>query len=107
MAFVAFRHKSNGVVAYYPEHFAGDPVLGADLELYNPDEVEYEEDKVVIEGHELPVEQRARIIATPLDELHVDELKDIAKEHGLPVSGTKAELIERIANDVKETSNAD
>ena len=107
MSFVAFRHKSNGVVAHYPEHFAGDPVLGADLELYEPEEVEYEEEKVVIEGHELPVEQRARIIATPLADKTVDELKDIAKEHGLPVSGNKAELIERIADDVKETSNAD
>lgn len=103
MTFVPFRHKSNGVVAYYPEHYGDDPVIGADLERYDPDSEIFEEDKVDIEDHTLPVEQRARIIATPYDELSVEELKDRAKDKGLPVSGTKAELIERLADNEKES----
>lgn len=100
--FIAFRHISNGVVAYYPEHYATHPTFGPDLEVYVPEE--YEEDKVVVESHELPVEQRGIIVATPLDELSKVELVEAAEKHGLDSKGTKAELIERIADDNKEES---
>lgn len=57
---MTFRHKSNGVIADYPEHFAKHPVFGPDLEVYTPEIAgEYEEDKVVLDSHEVPVEQRA------------------------------------------------
>lgn len=38
----------------------------------------------------------------PFDELSKDELKAIAEERGLPVSGTKDELIERITEAADE-----
>lgn len=101
MAFKQFRHKSNGVVASYPEHYINHPKLGADLEEYNPEE--YEEDKVVIEAdHALPVDQRTQIVATPLDDLLKEDLVKAAEERGLDTTGTKAELIQRIADDNKE-----
>lgn len=62
--FVLFRHKSNGVIASYPEHYEHHPVFGDDLERYEPSD-EYEEDKVVVEDHKLPVEQRSIKTATP------------------------------------------
>lgn len=103
MAFKQFRHISNGVVAFYPEHYVDHPTIGPDIEEYNPEE--YEEDKVVIEtNHELPVDQRVQIVATPLDELKKDELVAVAEEHGLETTGTKAELIERIAADNKDNN---
>jgi len=61
--FVTFRHKSNGVVADYPAHYADHPVFGFDLEVYYAEE--YEEDKVVSDSHVLPVEQRVTKVATP------------------------------------------
>jgi hypothetical protein len=101
--FIAFRHKSTGVVAYYPEHYIDHPVFGYDLEVYKPEE--YEEDKVVVEGHDLPVDQRAVVVAVPLADMTKDELVSIADEHGLETKGTKAELIERLAADnTKEES---
>lgn len=101
MAFKQFRHKSNGVVASYPEHYINHPKYGADLEEYNPEE--YEEDKVVIEAdHNLPVDQRVQVVATPLDELKKDELVEAAEKRGLDTTGTKAELTKRIADDNKE-----
>jgi hypothetical protein len=101
MAFKLFRHKSTGVVASYPEHYDEHPVFGYDLEEYNPEE--FEEDKVVIEtNHELPVDQRAVVVATPLDELKKDELVEAAEKRGLDTTGTKAELTERIAADNKD-----
>lgn len=100
--FIAFRHISNGVVAYYPAHFVDHPVFGPDLEVYVPEE--YEEDKVVVEDHELPVDQRGIIVATPLDQLSKDELVLAAEKHGLDSKGTKAELIERLAESNKEES---
>lgn len=63
--FVTFRHKSNGVVRSYPEHYENHPVFGADLERYTPGDSEYEEDKVVVNSHEVPAEQRATRTATP------------------------------------------
>jgi hypothetical protein len=103
MALKEFRHISNGVVAWYPEHYIDHPTIGPDLEVYNPEE--YEEDKVVFEdSHELPVDQRVQIVAVPLDEYKKDELVKIAEDHGLDSTGTKAELIERIAADNKETN---
>lgn len=103
MAFVPFRNIESGVVYYYPEHFADDPILSAGLELYDPEAEEYEEDKVVLENHEIPADQRTHIVATPLGELKKDELIDKAEERGLPTSGTKAELAKAIADDSKET----
>lgn len=60
--FVLLRHKSNGVVKSYPAHYLNHPVFGPDLELYVEDE--FEEDKVVSDNHELPVEQRGTVVAT-------------------------------------------
>lgn len=74
--FVLFRHKSNGVIASYPEHYAEHPVFGYDLERYNPDEEEYEEDKVVIDNHELPVEQRSIKTAKPVGDAPEKDDKD-------------------------------
>lgn len=99
MSFVPFRHISNGAIAYYPEHYADDPHLSADLERYYEDSDLWEEDKVVDESHVLPVEQRARTVAKPLDEMTKSELKDAAKSVELPVSGNKDALIERLKND--------
>lgn len=108
MAFVPFRHKSNGVVEYYPEHFADDPNLSADLERYFPEDDMYEEDKVVDENHQLPVEQRSRVVATPIDELNVEELKTALRDNGLSTSGNKDELAARLAdNTPKDDKNAD
>lgn len=98
--FILFRHISNGVVASYPAHYADHPVFGSDLEIYVPEE--YEEDKVVVDAHELPVDQRGIIVATPLDELSKDELVAAAEKHGIDAKGTKAELIERLADNSKE-----
>lgn len=59
MKFETFKSKSTGVIARYPAHYATHPVFGDDLELYVPGE-ETEEDKAVVESHEIPVEQRVR-----------------------------------------------
>ena len=72
---VTFRHKSNGVIADYPEHYAKHPVFGFDLERYTPGDDDYEEDKVV-QSNEIPVEQRAIKTATPKE----DKPKDAATE---------------------------
>lgn len=98
--FILFRHKSNGEVRAYPAHYADHPVFGYDLEVYVPEE--YEEEKVVVEAHELPVDQRAIIVATPLDDMNKEELVEAAERHGLDTKGTKAELKARIADDNKE-----
>lgn len=99
--FILFRHKSNGVVVSYPAHYADHPVFGDDLEVYNPEE--YEEDKVVVEtNHELPVDQRVQLVAIPLADMTKDELVQLAEEHGVDSKGTKAELIQRIADTSKE-----
>lgn len=66
--FKLFRHISNGVVASYPAHYDEHPVFGFDLEPYDPDNVEYEELKVVVEDHALPVEQRGTIISVPVED---------------------------------------
>lgn len=63
--FVTFRHKSNGVIADYPEHYENHPVFGDDLERYTPGDDEYEEDKTVVDSHEVPAEKRAIKTATP------------------------------------------
>ncbi len=100
MTFVTFRHTETGVLTQLPEDYADHPVFGQYLELYVPEE--YEEDKVAVENHELPVEQRGVVVATPLDELSKDELVSAAEKHGLDTKGTKADLIERLADDNKE-----
>lgn len=64
--FVLLRHKSNGVVASYPEHYLNHPVFGPDLELYVPED--FEEDKVDLEDHALPVEQRSQVVAKPVED---------------------------------------
>lgn len=53
--FKQFKVKDTGEVVTYPAHFAEHPVFGVNIEPYND---EHEVDKVVVEGHELPVEQR-------------------------------------------------
>lgn len=99
--FVAFRHIDSGVIKYYPEHYADDPNLSRGIELYDPEAEEYEEDKVVL-THDLPVEQRAQTIATPLEDFTKPELIDIAEKHDLPTKGTKADLRKIIADETKE-----
>ena len=94
--FKTFRHKSTGVVADYPAHYADHPVFGYDLEPYELGNDEYEEDKVVIEGHEVPVDQRGYTVAYAFDELKADDLKELLKEKDLPVSGNRDELIARL-----------
>jgi len=94
--FVLFRHKSSKVVASYPEHYATHPVFGEDLERYDPEDNVYEEDKVDLEDHNLPVDQRGRVVAKELEEFTVPELQEMARMRDLSASGTKAELIERI-----------
>lgn len=95
--FVTFRHKSNGVIKDYPEHYATHPVFGDDLERYDPSE--YEEDKVVVSDHDLPVEQRAvRVAESRYEDMPVSELKEILAERGLSTSGKKDELVERLGD---------
>ena len=72
MAFVPFRHKDTGVIAYYPEHYADDPILSRNIELYDPETEEYEEDKVV-EDHIVPVDQRVKKTATPVEDAATDK----------------------------------
>jgi len=66
MAFKLFRHKDSGVIARYPEHYATHPVIGPTIEPYDPELDEHEEEKVVVEDHKLPLEQRISKIATPV-----------------------------------------
>lgn len=96
--FVQFRHKSNGVVASYPEHYETHPVFGDDLERYTLGDPSFEEDKVDLEDHMLPVEQRGQVVAVPLEELKVEDLRETLRELGESTSGNKDELIERISN---------
>lgn len=98
--FVLMRSKTTGVVSSYPRHYLSHPVFGDDLELYTTEVAEeYEEDKVVVEGHDLPVDQRITIVAKPLDEFTHAELKDIAAQQELPTNGSKSDLIARISAD--------
>lgn len=98
--FKAFIWKETGVVDYYPAHFADHPVFGPYIEEYFPEE--YEEDKVSVDAHELPVDQRSVVVATKLDELSKDDLVAAAEKHDLDSKGTKADLIERLADNAKE-----
>lgn len=61
--FSVFRWKSTGVIDTLPTDYINHPVFGGDLEFYDPEG--YEEDKVVSENHNIPVEQRATVTATP------------------------------------------
>lgn len=63
--FILFRHKSNGEIKSYPAHYQDHPVFGYDLEIYVPEE--FEEDKVVSDSHEIPVDQRIRKVAVQGD----------------------------------------
>lgn len=65
MTFVTFRHKETGVLTELPDHYADHPVFGEYLELYVPEDEEYEEEKVVVETHEVPLDQRINITAKP------------------------------------------
>lgn len=58
MKFETFKSKSTGAITRYPAHYANHPVFGHDLEPYTPGETE--EDKTVVETHEVPAEQRVR-----------------------------------------------
>jgi hypothetical protein len=62
--FKLFRQKSNGAIVSYPAHYIDHPVFGYDLEPYDPADDEYEEDKVIDDNHNLPVEQRGFLVAT-------------------------------------------
>jgi hypothetical protein len=64
--FVSFRWKNTGVVEQLPADYAVHPIFGELLEPYDPESGEYEEDKVVADEHELPVEQRVTVTATPI-----------------------------------------
>ncbi len=66
--FILFRHISNGAVRAYPRHYDTHPVFGFDLEPYDPEDTEYEELKVVVEDHTLPVDQRGNIISVPVED---------------------------------------
>lgn len=98
--FILFRHKSNGVVRSYPADYIDHPVFGYDLEVFDP--TEFEVDKVDIEDHNIPVDQRGQLVAIPLDDLNKEELVQLASDSGLDAKGTKAELIERLADNAKE-----
>ena len=68
MKFVMTKSKSTGKIVLYPEHYLNHPVFGDDLELYDAELAsETEVDKVVEENHELPVEQRATLVAKQSD----------------------------------------
>lgn len=54
-----FKVKDTGEIVTYPAHFADHPVFGLNIEPYDG---ECEVDKVVVEGHELPVEQRTALV---------------------------------------------
>lgn len=71
--FVEFRWKDSGIVQSLPAHYETHPVFGAALERYLPEEDEYEEDKVVVAGHEAPVEQRAVTVATKKTDTDKDD----------------------------------
>lgn len=45
-----YLNTATDVVVDLPETIGDHPVLGRDLILYLPEECEYEEDKVVVEG---------------------------------------------------------
>ena len=57
--FKQFRVVDTGELVTYPAHYENHPVFGLNIEPY--DEEEYEVDKVVVQGHELPVEQRVSL----------------------------------------------
>lgn len=63
--FKQFRVKDTGEIVTYPAHFANHPVFGLNIELYDD---ETEVDKVVVAGHELPVEQRVSLFAVDDEE---------------------------------------
>lgn len=71
--FADFRWKETGIVQSLPAHYETHPVFGAALERYTPGDDEYEEDKVVVAGHEAPVEQRAVKVATPKDDVKKED----------------------------------
>lgn len=54
-----FKVKDTGEIVVYPAHFENHPVFGLNIEPYDG---ECEVDKVVVEGHELPVEQRTALV---------------------------------------------
>lgn len=66
--FKVFRQRSNGAIVTYPADYADHPVFGYDLEPYDPETGEYEEDKVVSEDHNIPLDQRITITATPVED---------------------------------------
>ncbi len=72
--FALFRHKSTGVVDWLPVHYENHPVFGFDLERVDD---EHETDKVVLDDHELPVEQRIVRVSKPsLDAENKETEKD-------------------------------
>lgn len=79
--FVTFRHKSNGVISTYPEHYATHPVLGDDLEIFVEGD-EYEVEKVIISAPDSG--SRARNVAHSRKKATADAepVSDTAVEDG-------------------------
>ena len=71
--FKLFKNTETGEVVSYPEHFGNHPVFGLNLV---PVDEDIEVDKVVTEGHELPVEQRASFFSVDYDETNEDVIND-------------------------------
>ncbi len=63
MKFETFKVKGTDQIVRYPAHYENHPVFGPTLERYEPGETE--EDKVVVDNHEIPVDQRVRRVAKP------------------------------------------
>jgi hypothetical protein len=71
---------------------------------FSPDEAEIVKDNPIEEQSAAPVSQGGDENAeaqqpagdTPIEEQSVDQLKESAKARGLPISGSKAELVDRI-----------
>lgn len=62
--FKQFLNTDTGEVVTYPAHFGDHPVFGQNLV---PVDEEIETDKVVVAGHELPVDQRVSYFAADFD----------------------------------------
>lgn len=84
MAFKLFILKGtdgDDQIVSYPEHYANHPVFGKRLEPYDPDLGEWEEDKVVSDNHELPLEQRITMTAKPVNDDESDADADDDEEN--------------------------
>jgi hypothetical protein len=78
------------------ERFAGRP-RGTVFEIENDSDA----DAMIHAGWVMetddPLTEEEEVEEVDLETLTVDDLRDMARDEGLPVSGTKAELIERLS----------